>query len=155
MSAPSASASIEISAPPETVYDLVADLTDMSAWNTECERVRWVGPVREPRPGARFRGINRNGWRRWSTICTITAADPGRTFAYHVRAGGVFDVAIWRFDITETESGCRVEQRTWDRRGLFMRVVGDLATGVADRASHNAVNMRRTLESLKAVAERP
>ncbi|GIH78942.1 SRPBCC family protein [Planobispora longispora] len=155
MSVPSASASIEISAPPEAVYDLIADITDMSAWNAECERIRWVGPVREPRPGARFRGINRNGWRRWSTICTITAAEPGRTFAYHVRAEGVLDVAIWRFDITETENGCRVEQKTWDRRGRFMRVVGGLATGVADRAGHNAVNMRRTLESLKAVAERP
>ncbi|GAA3442580.1 SRPBCC family protein [Planomonospora venezuelensis] len=154
MSAPSASASIEISAPPEAVYDLVSDVTGMSGWNVECERVRWVGPVREARAGARFRGSNRNGRRRWSTVCTITAADPGRAFAYHVRAGGVLDVAVWRFEITRTPDGCRVEQRTWDTRGPFMRVVGRLATGVADRASHNAANMRRTLENLKAAAER-
>ncbi|MBG0826517.1 SRPBCC family protein [Planomonospora sp. ID67723] len=155
MSVPSASASIEISAPPEAVYDLVADVTGMSGWNVECERVRWVGRIREPRPGARFRGSNRNGRRRWSTVCTITAAEPGRTFAYHVRAGGVVDVAIWRFDITATRGGCLVEQKTWDTRGRFVRAAGRLATGVADRAGHNAANMRRTLENLKAVAERP
>ncbi|WP_326826201.1 SRPBCC family protein [Streptosporangium sp. NBC_01756] len=154
MSPPSASVSIHVSAPPAVVYALVTDITGMGAWNVECLRAEWVGQVREARPGARFRGHNSRGRRRWSTICTVTAADPGRVFAYHVRAAGLLDVALWRFGITPTKTGCHLEQGTWDTRGPFMRVVGGLVTGVRDRAAHNEANMRRTLEGIKRVAER-
>ncbi|MER5420254.1 SRPBCC family protein [Streptosporangium roseum] len=154
MSPPSASVSVHVSAPPAVVYGLVTDIADMGEWNAECRRADWVGRVREARPGARFRGRNSNGWRHWSTLCTVTAADPGRVFAYHVRAAGLLDVALWRFGITPTEAGCHVEQSTWDTRGPLMRVVGGLVTGVRDRAAHNEANMRRTLEGLKRVAER-
>lgn len=154
MSEPSASAKIEIAAPPERVYELITDLANLGAWNAECEKARWVGAVKEPRRGAKFSGSNRNGVRRWSTQCTVTAAEPGRTFAYHVRAGGVLDVAVWRFDLTPTEDGCLVEQKTWDTRGGFMRAIGNVVTNVKDRATHNAANMRRSLEGLKQAAER-
>lgn len=154
MSEPSASAKIEIAAPPERVYELITDLANLDAWNAECLRAQWIGPIKEAKRGARFRGSNRNGMRRWSTSCTVTDAEPGRAFAYHVRAGGVIDVAVWRFDLTPTEAGCLVEQKTWDTRGAFMRVVGGWATNVPDRATHNAANMRKTLEGLKQAAER-
>jgi uncharacterized protein YndB with AHSA1/START domain len=150
---PSASAEIVIDAHPDAVYDLVTDIQNMSRWNAECEKGRWVGPIKEPRRGARFRGSNRNGARRWSTVCKVTEAERGRVFAYHVSAGGLLDIALWRFDITAHDGGCRVEQRTWDMRGPFMRAVGRFATGVPDRAAHNAANMRRTLAGLKEAAE--
>ncbi|MFD9943730.1 SRPBCC family protein [Nonomuraea sp. NPDC059023] len=154
MSEPSASARIEIAAPAQRVYELITDLANLGTWNAECRRARWVGEVKEPRRGARFVGSNRNGARRWSTRCTVTAAEPGRAFAYHVRAGGVLDVAVWRFELTPTDEGCLVEQKTWDTRGAFMRVVGGWATGVPDRVGHNTANMVTTLENLKRVAER-
>ncbi|MDP9864624.1 MULTISPECIES: SRPBCC family protein [Streptosporangium] len=154
MSPPSASVSIQIAAPPAVVYDLVTDITDMGDWNVECERARWVGPVREARPGARFRGHNRHGRRRWSTLCTVITAEPGRAFAYHVQAAGLIHVAVWRFGITPTETGCHVEQSTWTTRNPLMRVIGGLVTGVRDRVAHNEANMRRTLEGIKRVAER-
>ncbi|WP_433246753.1 SRPBCC family protein [Streptosporangium sp. CA-135522] len=153
MSPPSASVSIHVSAPPAVVYALVTGIGDMGEWNVECRSARWLGPVREARPGARFRGGNSLGWRRWSTLCTVTAAEPGRVFAYHVRAAGLLDVAVWRFGITPTETGCHVEQSTWDTRGPLMMIIGRLVTGVRDRAAHNEANMRRTLEGLKRVAE--
>ncbi|MFI6907595.1 SRPBCC family protein [Nonomuraea sp. NPDC050394] len=154
MSEPSASARIEIAAPAQRVYELITDLANLGTWNSECRRARWVGEVKEPRRGARFVGSNRNGARRWSTRCTVTAAEPGRAFAYHVRAAGVIDVAVWRFDLTPTDDGCLVEQKTWDTRGALMRVVAGWATNVPDRVSHNTANMATTLENLKRVAER-
>lgn len=154
MSEPSASARIEIAAPAERVYELITDLANLGAWNAECRKARWIGPIKEARRGARFVGSNRNGARRWSTTCTVTTAEPGRAFAYHVRAGGVLDVAVWRFELTPTDAGCVVEQRTWDTRGPFMQVVGALATNVRDRVTHNTANMNTTLEGLKRVAER-
>ncbi|WP_327089034.1 SRPBCC family protein [Nonomuraea sp. NBC_01738] len=153
MSEPSASARIEIAAPAERVYELITDLANLGSWNAECRTARWIGEVKQAKRGARFVGSNRNGSRRWSTQCTVTAAEPGSAFAYHVRAAGVLDVAIWRFDLTPTETGCLVEQKTWDTRGAFMRFFGGVATAVPDRVSHNTANMIATLEGLKRVAE--
>lgn len=153
MKEPSASASIDISAPPERVYELITDLDHVGAWNAECTGGRWLGGRKQAEPGARFVGSNRNGSRRWSTHNTVTAAEPGRTFAYHTRAAGLLDIAIWRWELTPVEGGCRVEHLTWDTRGAFMRVVGGWATKVPDRATHNQANIRRTLEALKQHAE--
>ncbi|MET9063948.1 SRPBCC family protein [Streptosporangium sandarakinum] len=153
MSPPSASVSVHVSAPPETVYELVTDVTGMSGWNVECESAEWVGRIREPRPGARFRQRDRNGRRRWSTLCTVTVADPHRVFAYGVRAGGLLDVAIRRFEITPSGTGCHVEQSTWDTRGPVLRLLGGFVSGVRDRAARDRADMLRTLERLKAAAE--
>jgi len=57
----------EIAATPNAVYALLADVTRMGEWSTECVRCRWLGAVTEPRVGARFHGTSRNGWHRWST----------------------------------------------------------------------------------------
>ncbi|MEU0565293.1 SRPBCC family protein [Nonomuraea sp. NPDC005983] len=153
MSEPSASASIEIAAAPERVYEVITDFDSLASWNAECLNARWIGEVKEARPGARFVGDNRNGARSWSTTCTVTAAEPGRTFAYQVRAAGVMDIAIWRFDLTPTAGGCLVEQKTWNIARPWMKTVGRLVTQVPDRAGHNRANMVRTLEGLKRVAE--
>ena len=67
------------------------------------------------RPGAVFKGHNRNGVFRWSTTCTVTDAEPGRLFAFDVRYFGV-PVASWRYDIADRGGGCRVTEGTWDRR---------------------------------------
>ncbi|GAA4101697.1 SRPBCC family protein [Nonomuraea soli] len=154
MSEPSASASIEISAPPERIYELITDLARVGEWNAECVGGKWLGEVKWAEPGARFVGSNRNGARRWRTHNTVTAAEPGRVFSYHTRAAGVLDVAIWRWELTPSGDGCRVEHMTWDTRGAFMRVVGGLVTNVPDRATHNGVNIRKTLAALKQHAER-
>ncbi len=59
--------SVFVAAPPETVYDLVADLTRMGEWSPETTEVRWLDGATQAKVGARFRGTNRNGFRRWST----------------------------------------------------------------------------------------
>jgi hypothetical protein len=57
--------SIEIAAPPELVYDLLADITRMGEWSPECYRCVWLDGAGAAGVGTRFRGYNRLGPYRW------------------------------------------------------------------------------------------
>jgi uncharacterized protein YndB with AHSA1/START domain len=142
-----------IAAPPQTVYALIADLTRMGEWSPETTSVTWLGGATEPRLGARFRGANRNGLRRWSTICTVVAAEPGRELAWESRLFGR-PVALWRYVFEPDGSGgTTVTETSEDQRRAVFRALGGVASGVSDRKTHNAETMRVTLERLKGAAE--
>lgn len=145
--------SVDVAAPAERVYDLVADLTAMGRWSPENTGGRWLGGATAAVPGARFKGTNRRGMARWSTVCTIVTAEPGREIAWDV-AAGPFTVARWTYRFADRDGGCTVTER-WDdlRRGRLMHVVGRLGTGVKDRTEHNRATMQQTLERLKGAAE--
>src|SRR5690242_21846702 len=76
------SASTRIAAPPERVWELVADVTRMGEWSPECYRCEWLSVQPGPRVGAHFRGHNRQGPFRWSLECVVTACTPGQDFAF-------------------------------------------------------------------------
>lgn len=143
---------VEIQAPPEQVYALLADITRMGEWSSECVRCRWLGGAGEARPGARFRGTSRNGWHRWSTLSTIVAAERGRTLAFDVTYFGR-PVATWRYDLRPSGSGTVVSERVEDRRGRVLRAISPWVTGSRDRGQRNHETMRTTLQRIKAVAE--
>jgi len=146
--------SIEVEAPPERVYALVADLPRMGRWSPECVRCVWKGGATGASTGARFKGYNRRGLRRWSTKGTVVAADPGRELTFDVSSVFGLPVARWRYRIeVRGDRGCTVTESTEDRRGRLITVLGRIATGVGDRASHNQGTMRQTLERIKEEAE--
>jgi hypothetical protein len=147
-------ASERVSASPELVYDLVSDLPRMGEWSPECVRCVWLDGATGASPGARFKGYNRRGPRRWSTVSTVVAAEPGRRLAWDVTSIFGLPVARWTYDITPDGEGCRVTETFQDRRGGIMRVLGLLASGVSDRGSHNLDGMRETLRRVKETAER-
>ncbi len=147
----SAQAEVTIDADPTKVYGLITDLTTLASLAPESAGMKWHKGDRAT-PGAVFKGTNRNGFRRWTTTCTVTDADPGRIFAFDVRYLGA-PVAHWRYDITSEGDGCRVTEKTWDRRSPFMAKAGGLATGVTDRNTANDSNMKLTLGRLKEKAE--
>jgi hypothetical protein len=79
------SVDVHIEAPPEAVYAVVADVTRTGERDPECRTADWV-PGTGAAPGtvgARFRGRNRVGRViRWSRVCEIVEAEPGRRFAF-------------------------------------------------------------------------
>ncbi|OBJ61222.1 SRPBCC family protein [Mycobacterium sp. 1423905.2] len=151
MTDPSATATVHIDASPERVYRLITDLPTMASLAEEAVAMTWrKGDA--ARPGAVFVGRNRNGARRWTTKCTVTDAEPGRTFAFDVRSA-VIPVARWQYDLVAADGGCRVTESTWDQRPAWFRKVGGWATGVSDRASANNQHIRLTLQRLKQRAE--
>lgn len=150
MTAP-VTACVPIAADPAVVYALITDLSTMAGLAEETYEMRWhKGSAAAP--GAVFKGKNRNGARTWTTTCTVTDAEPGRTFAFDVKAAGI-PVAHWRYDITAAEHGSTVTESAWDRRPGWFKAIAGRATGVPDRDSANARHIARTLERLKSVAE--
>lgn len=143
-----------IAAPPDALYALISDVTRTGEWSPENTGGRWRGGATGPAPGARFRGSNRRGWRRWSTTCEVVAAEPGRRFAFDVTVGPV-TAARWAYDL-EPDGDATVVTESWTdlRPSWFARLTGAVM-GVSDTRSHNRRNMETTLEKLAAVAERP
>ena len=147
------SVSERVGAAPEAVWALVSDIPRMGEWSPECVRCEWVGGATGAVAGAKFKGHNRLGWRRWTTTGTVVTAEPGRELAFDVTSVAGLPVARWTYRIEPDGDGCVVTESTEDRRGAVMKVLGQLATGVSDRADHNAENMRKTLARIKAAAE--
>jgi len=146
------SRSIDIDAPATRVWDLLSDLPGMGRLSPENAGGSWQGGAAGPVLGARFRGSNRRGWRRWSTAVVVTACEPGRRFAFDVSSLGM-QVARWSYDVVERPGGCSVTETWQDRRGAVMTTLGTLATGVTDRAASTGKNLEQTLQALKALAE--
>jgi uncharacterized protein YndB with AHSA1/START domain len=144
-----------IAASADSVYSLVADLARMGEWSPETTGITWLGGATGPRPGARFRGSNRNGFRRWNTICTVVTAEPGRELTWVSRLFGR-PIALWRYQFEpDGTGGTKVTETTVDQRGTVFRALGGVVSGVNDRKTHNAESMRLTLERLKVAAEQP
>lgn len=141
-----------VNAPASAVYQLVSDLPRMGEFSPENTGGQWLDGASGPAVGARFRGTNRMGWRRWSTTVTVTAADPGARFAFDVSSGPV-PVATWEYELTESGGSTQITERFTDRRPGWMKLLAGPLTGVSDRQSHNRDGMRRTLAAVKAAAE--
>lgn len=150
--APTAGADVTIDADPDKVYALITDLPTLASLGDEIATMEWRKGT-AAQPGAVFRGQNRNGAKKWSTTCTITDADPGRVFAFDVRYVKL-PISHWRYDIEPVDGGgCRVTERTWDRRPGWFKKPAGRSTGVPDRTGANAAHIQTTLERLKQRAE--
>ena len=147
-------ASIHVDAPPEAVYALVSDLPRMGEWSPECVKCEWLDGATGAAVGARFKGHNKRGARRWSTTGVVVEATPGREVAWDVTSVFGLPVARWRYVITPSPGGgSDVTESTDDRRGRIMKILGTLASGVSDRKTHNTEGMEETLRKVKATAE--
>jgi hypothetical protein len=144
--------STEIARDPDSLYDMVSALTDMGKWSPEATGGRWVGGASGPAVGARFRGNNRSGWRRWSTTAEVTDADRGKRFAFKVSFAAV-PIAAWSYEFTEAAGATTVTESWTDLRPWWMDKGSAPIMGVADRPSHNRKNMEATLAALKSGAE--
>jgi uncharacterized protein YndB with AHSA1/START domain len=148
-----------IDASPDRVWELIGDPTRMGEWSPECRRVEWVGLVSAPAAGARFRGHNRIGWRRWTTLGTVATYEPGREIAWDVRVGPLA-VARWGFRVEPAEErvgevggGCTLTESFTDHRGGLIKAIGTTVRGVGDTETHNRAGMAATLANIKAAAE--
>ena len=148
-SEPLATGQVTIKADPAEVYRLISDPTVMVNFAEEVFRVRWLGGADKPAVGVKFRGSNRNGWRRWVTTCRITDAAPGERFAYEVRTPFLVPIARWQFDLRPDGDGCTVTETSWLRVPTWFIPFAILITGEPDRAGTNQSNIATTLNRLK------
>jgi hypothetical protein len=146
------SRTVTVHAPADRVYALVSDLPGMGALSDENVGGRWVGGSTGPVAGARFRGRNRNAWRRWSTSVRVEVADPGREFTFRVAFWGV-PVSRWSYTLAPAGGSTAVTETWADRRPWWFRVPAGITTGVMDREASTARSIEHTLASLKRLAE--
>jgi len=145
--------SARIAADADTLYALVSDVTRMGEWSPENTGGRWLGGASGPARGARFRGSNRRGWRRWSTTCTVVDADPGQRFAFDVSLFGI-PVARWAYDFRADGDATLVTEHWTDRRPAWFAQLAGATMGIDDMRAHNEGNMRTTLDNVAGAVER-
>jgi uncharacterized protein YndB with AHSA1/START domain len=142
-----------IATTPEQAWELIADITRMGHWSPETTSAEWTGGANGPAPGARFKGTNQMGSKKWRSDCVVTACMRGRRFAFDVTAGP-FKVAGWAYEFAPADSGCLVTELWEDHRGALMTWISPVITGTKDRAGRNHETMTVTLQRLAAALEK-
>ena len=142
-----------VRAAPETVWELVADVTQTHRYSEETFEAGWLGGATGPAVGALFRGhVKRNGVgpTYWSP-CQVTRCVPNEVFEFAVGTD-VVTVNNWGYRLEPDGTGTlvteyfRLEPKLPMR--LYWAVLGRL------RGRTNERGMRTTLERMKAVVEK-
>ena len=155
--------SVVIDVDPVTLYDQVADPTQMPRWSPENTGARVSVEAGPLSVGDVFDGTNRRGRFRWITECVVTASEPGRRFAFDVRKIGPRtplvpgQIASWEYTFEAVIGGTRVTE-TWTdlRRGWpdWVAAIFDKgATGGRLFSDFQRRNIKRTLARMKAEFE--
>lgn len=104
------STAVVVEADIEAVWDVVRDPTRVGEWSHECVGGEWVGAVTEARPGAQFRGRNRQGAFRWGRLCEVVRAEPFELVWRTVPTRLYPDSTEWALRLTREPNGTRIEQ---------------------------------------------
>lgn len=152
--------SVVIAADADELYLAVSDPRHMPRWSKENLGATLHGDDGELQVGARFEGENQRGRLHWWTRCVVTAAEPGKRFAFDVVAvrfvGPMVPLPIagWEYRFEPSANGTLVVETWTDRRtwapDLFTRVLDPIATGRTSFAEYQRDNIAKTLENLRA-----
>ncbi|HEY8216419.1 MAG TPA: SRPBCC family protein [Acidimicrobiia bacterium] len=153
------SGSITISRPPVDVYAIVSDVSRIGELSPVCQSAVWDDPAEAGTAGAWFTGHNAIGDVSWDTHCQVTAAEPGRRFAF-VNHGPQGDVELvqWSYAF-EPEGDDTSVTETWQLLPAYPDFVsgGDPSFDVRGRLDGMAQMARdgiaETLANLKRLAE--
>ena len=144
--------SLRIAAPAGHLYDLVSDVARMGRLSPECTGGHWLDGATGPAVGARFKGTNKRGLARWSTVNTVVAADPGREFAFETKESGT----RWRYQFeVDGEATLVTESReAWRARPMVAKVFSKLLLGgTEEHEDEMRAGMLASLEQLRLLAE--
>jgi hypothetical protein len=146
--------SVTVEVSPESLYDLVSDVTRTGEWSPVCVSCWWDDEAEAGRVGAWFTGRNQLPTRTWETRSRVAVAERGREFAWIV--GGSF--VRWGFLLAALETGT-VLTESWeflpDGIAMFEEKYGDQAAAeIADRTRQALDGIPRTLTAIKRIAER-
>jgi uncharacterized protein YndB with AHSA1/START domain len=142
-----------IAAPPEVVWQLVADVTRGGEWSGESLGCEWLDGAHEAKPGVRFRGRNKRRVFRWTRVSEVVSAVPLRELTWRTLHSLLYpDSTEWSIKLEEEAEGTRV---TEEMHLLHMNRLMEIGIywfipAHRDRTQDLAGDLRR----LKAVAER-
>jgi hypothetical protein len=130
-----------IPADPMATYNALSDVTTIGQRSPETHAAKWI------KQGKKFKGYNHIGpLYRWSTVCKVTDAAPGRTFGFHVAWPSN---TSWRYDLAPTHDGTEVTFTMTKMQPQAAPVIAiQNMVGVRDRAGHLRAGMEQTLKRL-------
>jgi hypothetical protein len=155
------SVTVHVNAPAKSVWHLISDVTQIGRFSPETFEAEWLDGVTSATEGARFRGhVKRNekGPVYW-TECTVVSCEPMRKFAFNV-SSSPFGLPVisrrivrltWMYVLEDVDGGTDVTESFQLANTVPMRLYWALLGWV--RGPRIEKDMRRTLESIKAVAE--
>jgi uncharacterized protein YndB with AHSA1/START domain len=146
------SVTVNMAAPPDRVWELVSDVTQIGRYSPETFEAVWIDGATGPAPGARFRGhVKRNGRGPvyWTT-CTVVESEPGREFAFGVGNGDT-PLNVWRYRLKAVGETTDVTESFELADTFGLRLYWLLLGWSRGRTNRNG--MRTTLERIKAVVE--
>ena len=144
--------SIDINAPRDKVWNLVADFTNMRRWSPELRRIIWLGGAKGPAVGARFMGVNRHGIVPWATMSKVSTCDDEAEIAWEVSTSAM----RWGYRFEDAPGGgTRVTEfrEPYKKRNAVISAI--TRSGLIGRQREDLMveGMRTTLERVKAAAE--
>ncbi|WP_099038056.1 SRPBCC family protein [Mycobacterium neglectum] len=146
------SQTIHVSVPPDTLYEMVSDVTRMGEWSPVC-RECWWDEGAGPHVGAWFTGRNVTPERTWETRSQVVAAEPGRRFAWEVNNGWV----SWCFTFAPDGEGALLTE-SWiflpaGIAGFHQRFGADADAEIEKRRQAAEDGIPATLAAIKKAAE--
>ena len=129
---------LQIDAPPEIVWGILADLSAWPLWNADVKTITVDGPIE---PGTTFR------WKSGSAslVSTLQAVDEPRELGWTGVTMGIHAVHVFRF---EPRDGGTLARSAESFRGFIPSVLKGYSRKVLQRGIDNI------LRSLKSEAER-
>ena len=150
--------SLHIDAPPERLYDLVADVGSTPTRSQEVQACRWLEGPPPGTVGSRFRGSNRAGLIRWSRICEVVIATRGEAFAFRTVPERFDpshrDSCVWGYRFEPDGTGSRITHYynfVQPPQPWLLTLYGILMPHHRDARPA----LRHTLEQLKMAADAP
>ena len=147
---------LHVGAPPDVVWELVADVTRTPEFSPEILRCTWLDGAAGPAVGARFEAVNKvSRGPAWKNRPVVVAAQPGREFAFS-RTEKLSGTLVWRYQLEPDGTGTRLTEsyevtHPISRLGWF--VIGRLF-GCRDRRAELRAGMDQTVQRIRETAER-
>ena len=140
-----------VNAPPERVWELLTDFSQLAQWSPELMR---MVPLKTGglRVGQWYLGINRRKAVIWPSRSVVADVDPGRRVAWDTKSSG----AQWIWELEPVEGGTRVVHRRPVPKGItgMSRAFAPaFLGGNVGHADELEQGMARTVAGLKAAAE--
>lgn len=144
-------ATIDIAAPPATVWALVSDLRNMPRWSPQTARS--IPRRGESGLGTHFLNINRKGLLVWPTRSKVVRFEEGTEIAWRVKD----NYTIWSIRLEEAaDGGTRVVQTREAPDGISdisVNLTKAVFGGVSKFTQTLQADMATTLTLIKAAAE--
>ena len=150
--------SLHVDAPPQRLYDLVAEVGSAPTRSQEVQACLWLEGPPPGTVGSRFRGRNRAGLIRWSRVCEVVTATRGEEFAFRTVPERLDptrrDSSLWGYHFEPEGTGTRITHYytlVQPPRPWLLTLYGILMPHHRDARPA----LRHTLEQLKAADEAP